>query len=146
MALGQHRPVGLADENRRERGFRIGGVRSWSIRLTEGLTRDCVKRTPVTFAASWARTMPANELRSTTARASMPRMAAVANSSSTPKEAEMRGDLQLGVAWPPHREVRLRRSVDFRRPSTPLVPAVSFWIQWKFRLFVLRTSMCKSGT
>jgi hypothetical protein len=40
----------------------------------------------------------------------------------------------------------MRRSVDFRRPSSPLVPAVSFWIQWKFRLFILRVSMCKSGT
>ena len=32
------------------------------------------------------------------------------------------------------------------RILTPLVPALSFWIQWKFRLFVLRMSMCKSGT
>ena len=44
------------------------------------------------------------------------------------------------------RAARLRRCVDSRRPSTPLVPAVSFHLQWKFRLFALMMSMCKSGT
>jgi hypothetical protein len=39
-------------------------------------------RTPVALAASQARTMPASELRSVTASASMPIIAAVANSSS----------------------------------------------------------------
>jgi hypothetical protein len=46
---------------------------------------------PVTFAASWARTMPASELRSTTPSALMPSSAAAENNSSgedTPRKKE----------------------------------------------------------
>lgn len=61
-----------------------------------------ISLTPVVFAASRARTMPASELRSATPRASMPQAAAWANSSSQeeapPQEGEMRRDLQFGVA------------------------------------------------
>lgn len=44
--------------------------------------RPCPQWGRVAFAASHARTMPASELRSVTANASMPIKAAVANSSS----------------------------------------------------------------
>jgi hypothetical protein len=50
---------------------------------------------------------------------------------------------QLGEAV---RRTWLDRSLDFRRISDPIVAAVFFRVQWKFRLFALMMSMCKSGT
>ena len=56
-----------------------------------------IRRTPVTLAASCARTMPARLLRSTMASASMPRMAACANSSS--QDDAPRRNEKCDVTW-----------------------------------------------
>jgi hypothetical protein len=56
-----------------------------------------MRRTPVTLAASWARTMPATVLWSQTATASIPHSAAWLNSSSQ-EEAPRRNE-KCDIAW-----------------------------------------------
>jgi hypothetical protein len=61
-------------------------------------------------------------------------------------------NLAAALGCPLHVDTRRRpcanrsHSLTTWRILTPLVPALSFWVQWKFRVFVLRMSMCKSGT
>ena len=63
-----------------------------------------ISRTPVAFAASCARTMPARLLRSVIARASMPRHGRLGEQllarAGAAQEREMRRALELGVAHP----------------------------------------------
>ena len=58
-------------------------------------------------------------------------------------------NLAAALGCPLHVDTRRRpcanrsHSLTTWRILTPLVPALSFWVQWKFRVFVLRMSMCK---